>query len=483
MLACLTVSTDERLLSLVGACGREFAGVVGLPAGEDERLVGALEQAVSFTRERAYPGDRTGRIEVTLEPAERGIRVAIHDWGRPVTSAEGADELIELGDRVDDLRLINLGADGKRLSFVWRTEHLADVAVGVSEAPLKAPAQTDASDIEVRDAGPEDAEPIAQLLYENYALSYVHPDFYRPRWLREELLAGRALSTVAEHGGEVIAHHALLTAPDAPSAETGVAVVAPAYRGLGIFGRLGERTLARARAAGLHALYGRAVTVHPYSQRAELAHGYREAALCLAGSPGRVRMHGIRSASEPGRRTALMISFLPLRHEPRRATLPERYRDRLLETSEHLGLPAPAPPDEPAAAPGVAVARESDAAAAVVSVRGWDDRLAHEAIAQIRMLLAEHVDVIYADLDLAATADPDRAVDALREQGFSYAGLWLHGPGGHDHLRLQRINSKDVELEGIATASPAGQALVDYVLADLGSGSSSADGIVDDASS
>ena len=466
MLASLTVSTDERLLTLVRVCGREFAGVVGLTAGEDERLVAALEQAVNVTRERAYPGDPTGRIEVTLEPAERGIRVAIHDWGRPLISAEGADDLIELGDRVDDLRLINLGADGKRLSFVWRTEHLGDVAVGVSEAPLKAPAQTDASDIEVRDAGPDDAEPISQLLYENYALSYVHPDFYRPRWLREELLAGRALSTVAEHGGEVVAHHALLTAPDAPCAETGVAVVAPAYRGLGIFGRLGDRTLARAREAGLHALYGRAVTVHPYSQRAELAHGYREAALCLAGSPGRVKMHGIRSASEPGRRTALMISFLPLRREPRRAVLPERYRDRLLETYEHLGLPAPLAPDS-AAAPGVDVARESDAAAAVVGIRGWDDRLAHEAIGKIRMLLAEHVDVIYADLDLAATPDPDRAVDALREQGFSYAGLWLHGPGDHDHLRLQRINSTEVELDGIATASPAGQALVDYVLADL----------------
>ncbi|HKR99940.1 MAG TPA: GNAT family N-acetyltransferase, partial [Candidatus Dormibacteraeota bacterium] len=345
--------------------------------------------------------------------------------------------------------------------------HLVDVAVGATEAPPKAPAPTDANEIELRDAGPEDAEGIAQLLYENYALSYVHPDFYRPRWLREALLAGRVLSTVAEHGGEVIAHHALLPVPDAASAETGVAVVAPAYRGLGIFGQLGERTLARARAAGLHALYGRAVTVHPYSQRAELAHGYREAAVCLAGSPGRVQMKGIRTPSEPGRRTALMISFLPLRHEPRPATLPKRYRDRLLETYEYLGLPAPAPPDKTAAAPRVDVARERDAAAAAISIRGWDGQLAREAIAQIRMLLAEHVDVIYADLDLAVTVDPDRAVDALHEQGFSYAGLWLHGAGDHDYLRLQRINSTQVELDGIATASPAGQALVDYVLADL----------------
>jgi GNAT superfamily N-acetyltransferase/anti-sigma regulatory factor (Ser/Thr protein kinase) len=468
MLARLTLSTDERLLSLVRTCGRDFADVVGLAEGEDERLVRALDQAVRFVCERAYPGDRAGTVQVTLEPVETGIRVAIHDWGRPLTSAEGQDALIPLGEPVEDLRLINLGAEGKRLSFVWRTSHLADVAVGASEAPLQAVAPADADEIAMRDGRPEDAEPIAQLLYENYSLSYVHPDFYRPRWLREELLAGRVLSTVAEHGGEIIAHHALLPAPDAPVAETGIAVVAPAYRGLGVFGRLGERTLARAGSRGLHALYGRAVTMHPYSQRAELAHGYREAAVCLAGSPGRVEMHGIRSATEAGRRTALMVSFLPLRRDGRKAALPERHRDRLLETYDHLGLPAPSPVDGTTAASGaVTVAREGEAGAAVLTVRGWDDEVAAEAVAKMRMLLAEHVDVIYADIDLVATGDPDSAVATLRDEGFSYAGLWLHGPGDHDHLRLQRLNSRKVELDGIATASPEGQELVDYVLADL----------------
>ena len=77
------------------------------------------------------------------------------------------------------------------------------------------------------------------------------------------------------------------------------------------------------------------------------------------------------------------------------------------------------------------------------------------------------MDVIYADLDLEATPDPGRAVAFLRGQGFSYAGLWLHGPGNHDHLRLQRLNSTAVELDEIVTASARGEDLVRYVLADL----------------
>ena len=468
MLARLSVSTHERMLPLVRALGREFAAAVGLSEPEGKRLVGAVDEVVRFVRERAYPGDPTGTIEVTLEPAERGIQVAVHDWGRPLTSAEGPPELAELATTVEDLRLINLGKEGKRLSFVWPTPHAVEVTTGATDAVLPSAATGDANEIAVRDARPEDAEAIAQLLYANYALSYLHPDFYRPRWLRAELVAGRVVSSLAVHGDEVVGHDALMLAPDAAAAETGVAIVASAYRGLGVFGRLGEHTLARAHALRLPALYGRAVTMHPYSQRAELALGYRETAVCLAAYPGRVTMRGIPSPIPPERRTALIVTFLPLRREARRATLPERYRERLLDSYAALGLPAPMPSEPPAPAPRrVAVATDPAEGTAVLTVGDWNDALASEVITAIRTLLAEHVDVIYADLDLEAIGDPDAAVDTMRAQGFSYSGLWLYGPGGHDHLRLQRLNTSEVELETIATASPAGSDLLRYVLADL----------------
>ena len=469
MHASLTVSSDQRLLSLVSAFGREFAGAAGLPDRESAPLVGALDEAVRFVSERAYPGDPTGRIEITLEPAERGIRVSVHDWGRPLTSAEGPAELVDLGAAAEDLRLINLGRRGKRLSFIWRTSQELDVAAGLADAPppVVANADADADEITVRDAQVEDAEPIAQLLYGNYALSYVHPDFYRPRWLREELLTGRVLSSVAVHGTDIVGHHALLLSADAPVAETAVAVVAPAYRGLGVFGRLGEHTLARARARGLRALYGRAVTVHPYSQRAEIAHGYHETALCLALSPGTMTPRGARTLADGARRTALMISFLPLQRAPRRVSLPQRYRDRLLETYARLGLETRAPEPGPRSPGVIGIEREPEAAAAALTIGGWDEGLAGQVTDKVRTLLAEHLDVIYADLDLEATTDPDSAVQALRDLGFSYAGLRLHGPGNHDHLRLQRLNSTDVELDQISTASPAGHELVRFVLDDL----------------
>jgi hypothetical protein len=162
-----------------------------------------------------------------------------------------------------------------------------------------------------------------------------------------------------------------------------------------------------------------------------------------------------------------MVSFLPLHRRPRHAALPERYRDRLLDTYDKLGLARPAPVEAPIRPSGIGVARDTETRTAVLTIGGWDDALAREAVAKLRMLLAEHVNVIYADLDLEAIADPDAAVETMRTQGFSYAGLWLHGRGDHDHVRLQRINTADAELEEIAFASPAGEDLVRFVLQDL----------------
>jgi hypothetical protein len=62
--------------------------------------------------------------------------------------------------------------------------------------------------------------------------------------------------------------------------------------------------------------------------------------------------------------------------------------------------------------------------------------------------------------------DLDEAVAELNELGFFAAGLVLHGPDGHDHLRLQLLDSEEIELEDIVCDSPFGEALRRQVLED-----------------
>ena len=189
----------------------------------------------------------------------------------------------------------------------------------------------------MRAGTPFDAEAIAELLYENYHLSYVHEDFYRPRYLMAVLEMRQLLSTVAVHEGRVVGHHALMPLAGGACGETGAAVVHSAYRGLGIFGRMVDHTLEVARERGLFSVFGDAVTIHPFSQRGELSHGYHETALQLAMVPGADDdARGGRRGT--GRRTATLRSYLPFDAQPRPAALPAAYRELLEDIYANVGL-------------------------------------------------------------------------------------------------------------------------------------------------
>src|SRR6266516_5663265 len=248
----VTVLSDASAPSLVLALLPAFAVAVGIPAEDERRLGTVVERLVSFTLDNAYPDDDLGEIEVTLEAGDGFVHVAVHDWGLPLTSAGGdfgplPEPLAALAADARNVRLLNLGSEGKRLAAEVSVRLPGDGQGSrhhLEAAPRRAQAGAEAPDaIEVRAATAQDAQAIAQLLYENYQLSYVHADFYRPRYLMAALESGELRSTIAVHEGRVIGHHALMPIVGVPSAETGAAVVHSAYRGLGIFSRLFEHTL------------------------------------------------------------------------------------------------------------------------------------------------------------------------------------------------------------------------------------------------
>jgi hypothetical protein len=70
----------------------------------------------------------------------------------------------------------------------------------------------------------------------------------------------------------------------------------------------------------------------------------------------------------------------------------------------------------------------------------------------------------------AAVAEPDAArLAGVFDEAVQFVCTRAYPgdpAGNHDHLRLQRLNSPDVELDAIAAASPAGRKLIEFVLAD-----------------
>ena len=459
------------VLALVPA----FAAACGIAAEDEQRLGAVVEQLVGFTVEYAYPDNDLGEIEVTLEAGDASIRIAVHDWGLPLTSAGGEfgslpEPLAVVASHADDVLLTNLGSNGKRLTAEVTVRAGGGVRASwhhIEGVPRRAPtSEAHSHEIEVRAATPADAEAIAQLLYENYHLSYVHPDFYRPRYLMSSLASGGLLSSIAVHDGRVIAHSALMPVAGAASAETGAAVVHSAYRGLGIFGRLSAYTLDTAITRGLASVFGDAVTIHPFSQRVVRSNGYYETAIQLGMVPARTTMRGF-GGETPQRRTATIRSYRLFDQQPRRVALPTIYRDLLASLYANAGLTIDAR-TESAPFEGEAVTAEVDEARALgfLRLRRWEAETGAALKAAVRHLLSRHVDVAYADIDLVTLADVDKATAELNELGFFAAGLVLHGLDGHDYLRLQVLDTEDVELDDIVCDSAFAQALRQRVLTD-----------------
>jgi anti-sigma regulatory factor (Ser/Thr protein kinase)/N-acetylglutamate synthase-like GNAT family acetyltransferase len=470
-----TVLSDANAEPLVLALLHAFAAAAEIPAEDARRLDTVVAGLVSFAVDNAYPDDDLGEIEVTLEADADVVHVTVHDWGLPLTSAGGdfgplPEPLAALAPDARSIELLNLGSDGKRLTadVSARTSRDGDGRRHHIEAPprLAKSREETAGAIEVRAATSQDAEAIAQLLYENYHLSYVHADFYRPRYLMTALASGELLSAVAVHERRVIGHHALMPLAGVPSAETGAAVVHSAYRGLGVFGQLFEHTLDAACEGGLASVFGDAVTIHPFSQRAERSHGYRETALQLGMVPAQTTMRGFGGGG-PRRRTATLRSYRPFDLRPRQVALPTAYGELLESVYGNVGLSIEARA-EPAPLEGDPVTAELDEprSLAFLRLRRWDEKTSRDLTPTVRHLLSRHLDVVYADVDLVSVNDVNEATAGLNELGFFVAGLALHGPDGHDHLRLQLLDSEDIELDEIVCDSPFAETLKRRVLED-----------------
>jgi hypothetical protein len=251
-----------------------------------------------------------------------------------------------------------------------------------------------------------------------------------------------------------------------PSAETGAAVVHSAYRGLGVFGRLFEHTLDAARERGLASVFGDAVTIHPFSQRVERSHGYRETALQLGMVPAQTTMRGF-GGEGPRRRTATLRSYRPFDENSRQTALPAPYRELLESVYANVGLTIEAR-TQPGPFEGEVLTANVDEPRSLgfLRLQHWGGEASPALKGAVRHLLSRHVDVVYADVDLVAVADVNKATAEQNELGFFAAGLVLHGPDGHDHLRLQLLDSEEIELDDVVCDSSFAESLRRQVLVD-----------------
>lgn len=469
----MTVFATPSAAPLARALATQYAAEAHLPEAAAQQMRAGVACLVYFSVEQSYDGRGGGEIEIGFELDAKGVTIDVKDRGKPFRRAGGPDGPLppglEAAHAIDpEMRLINLAHEGKRLTMHIETEHgIAITLLGEAATDDARPRGSDAvlEDIEVRDATIEDATAIAQLLYSNYGLNYVHREMYRPVWIEQAMREGRMSSTVAYVGSQLIGHHAFLVEGAGEAAETGVAVVAREYRGLGLFDVMYGRTVDRAVGAGIPALCARATTAHVFSQRSEFKHGYSPIALELGAAPPAMATGQSASGEESTGRAAALFTIKPLTNTaPRPARVPERYAPVINRLAEEAGIVF----EDPAGTEPLDLSQEieysDEEGNAYIRVSGGGDRDRLE-----RMLwsdAAREAGTIYADVDLTCACD--ETLEVLREQGFFLCGFRHFGHAGREWLRLQRLQD-DADLVNIALEGETANWLLDQVLADRAS--------------
>ena len=466
--ATLTLPASPSAMVLADTVAVGFAQEAGIAAADVARIQQAVRCLVAFSIEHSYEGRGKGDVALRLELDPAGVQVVVHDWGRPFRVAGGAHGPLPAGledaAAIDpDARLINLAGEGKRLVLRVPVEHgivIAPVVDGAADEERVRSGAVD--DIVIRDATADDAVAIAQLLYRGYGLGYVHGDFYRPIWIEEAMRNGHVSSTVACVGDEIIGHHALLCGAPGEAAESGVAVIAHEWRGLGLFDRMFDVTVGRARRIGLPALFGQATTAHIYSQRSEFKSGYKPSALLIGAAPAAMAQAQADSGAAPAGRGALLNSVMPLVEHPTISGMPpERYARVITRLATEAGFTITPVRD---ATPLELTEQLEYSAEGDVTFLYLSGEL--DATRVERMLWSEEArraGTLYADIDLSCPNDA--ALEALRREGFYLAGLIPSGRGGRDWLRLQRPQDT-ADMDAIHLEGETANWLLDEVLAD-----------------
>jgi len=332
-------------------------------------------------------------------------------------------------------------------------------------APTTPPAPIGA--VTVRMMTPDDAIGVARCTYSVYGYTVPDDYLYFPDRIREMLQGGlleMVVATTAE--GEIVA---CLTCErawrDAPVGYLGEGLVDPRYRHHGLLEEMLRFIQARAAQLGMRGLYGEAVTVHPYSQKSNIALGFTEVGVQLADEAPTVVFKQIDEKTA-AKRTATVLYFLRTTEGPPRSVyLPAHHRPMIERIYARGRFPRRLDDAAPAAATGpaqlkVEIFPEWSEAALHVTAYGPD--LPELVRFRLRELCLRRIEWISLDLPLSHPGARDLCapIEAL---GFFFAGV-IPDLADDDVLRLQYLNEIEADTETAQLASDFGKEMFAYVV-------------------
>jgi anti-sigma regulatory factor (Ser/Thr protein kinase)/N-acetylglutamate synthase-like GNAT family acetyltransferase len=466
----LHLSTDEQVLNPICEFTYSWCINSGLSAKEAQRFTVAVSELVSDIILFAYPHESKAYFDLTFKNTLSNVEVIVSEVGEPFDpdrhsynpeKARTEGEFEGAGLRLirrfcDEFLFINKGKEGKefRLSKQVGVHDLDELMELSRSKKPEEPATTKAEDEHIEygitQIEPADAEDIAKLIYRTYEYSYSKEDLYYPKKIEKTLLGKEKLGVITRktNDGEAIGYFAVLKKDDSNIAEVGEAVVSPDYRRRGVMSGMMEELIKTARDKKIDGLYGKAVTLHPVSQRVNHKYDFVTTALMLAESNNVVFKGFDEQYPQP---VSVVIDFLPLAMpKSKEVYLPAKYSEILMQTYNELEIPVDKGHD-----PAPEMAEQSDVQLVINYSDSTSLIIVNKYGPDFRSVLSdmlnslekqEEPNAIYLDLPLENSATPEQ-FSLIESLGFIYCGLAPMFHHEADFLRLQKMyTSLDLEL-------------------------------------
>jgi len=346
----LTIPNDLTYLPAVQAFAVELGKKIGFSSKELNEITLGVEEVVVNVIQHAFDPDQKTSFSITLRPFPEGLRIIIREKGIPVdpstfpvyhpdrihTDSSGAGLGIYLtGEVMDEYAFHYLGKRGNEIHLVKYIkgkhvlDYLPDDAKPGSEKKEVIKEEITLP-LAIRLMKPDEALEVARLVYGGYGYSYVRPDLYFPDRIKNLNASGKMISAVAVTPEGRIAGHMALSREENGSllGEIGYAVVDLTFRKQGIAEELTNFLIQESSKWDLTAIYGDAVTNHPYSQKISERFGFSASGILFGILSSTVSFKSI--TQKLPQRESIVLVFRYLKKPPRRKIYPPPHHTEMI---------------------------------------------------------------------------------------------------------------------------------------------------------
>jgi serine/threonine-protein kinase RsbW len=489
----IQIPADPKYATAAAIYVSEIARTIGMQKQDLASLEKGMIEAINALIGYSFETGEKGILEVICERIPEGIKVSLRDKGLPFGTvaaefsvSEGqfkdipglAEPISNLKEYLDEIRLLNLGPDGKELVLIkhLKNKNITDYYAACDLEPYESPAapialSADQSKCRVRRMKPEDAAEVSKTIYKTYGYTYPHDYVYYPEKIIALNESGQVFSAVAIAGNNEIAGYGVfqIWEENPRIVEMAQGVIKPEFRSLGCFGNITQYLLDQAKSRGIQGAFGEAVTNHTVSQHTVHGFGFKDCALRLGVVPPNTVFKGM--TGKIPHKLSLLVQFLYLQQMPANALkvyAPDHHKDMIAALYKEAGIQPdirkahPAKTKRAAATSIVKIRQVASMSYARMNIDRYGRNIVSELSNKVKEICQQKTEIINLFLNLS---DPltGTYTPQFEKLGFFFAGILPGGFKDGDALILQYLNNVPIDYGAIQVKSAIAKNLLTYV--------------------